>query len=237
MIATLSSAPGRDAKTMYPVNGSLHDWISYVFDHPVNDALPAWYWDIDVPVWEGTPEQITQYISETFQNSGELLARFSDEQLNQGFWFLVSGSCSEFMYALRDEKVPLPMRLRALRSFVPVFEQVMARRCSPHLSHLDEAGTNALNSACYMWWDHLPIHGEPENPARAAFDSEVLAVLRRILAIPHDACRESALHGIGHWVTDYPEAAEIVDDFLAGETKLRPELVGYALAAKDGNVL
>src|SRR4051812_41501497 len=126
------------------MNGSLSDWINYVFDHPINNPLPAWYWDIDSPQWDGTPEQVARYISETFERSGELLTQFSDEQLNQGFWFLVGSGCSDFMRALRDESVPLAVQLRALQSFVSVFEQVMAQRCSPHLSHLDEPGANPL---------------------------------------------------------------------------------------------
>lgn len=82
-----------------------------------------------------------------------------------------------------------------------------------------------------------PSHGRPEEPSRAEFDAEVLVVLRRLLAIPHDACRESALHGIGHWADYYPSAASIVDDFLANTSGLRPELVSYALGARIGGVL
>jgi hypothetical protein len=36
-----------------------------------------------------------------------------------------------------------------LRSFVPLFEHVMAARCSAHLCHLDE-DANPLNDSCYM---------------------------------------------------------------------------------------
>jgi hypothetical protein len=125
----------------------------------------------------------------------------------------------------------------ALRSFVPLFEQVMAVRCSPHLSHLDEPGANPLNGACYMWWDILPIHGSPDEPARAEFDAEVLKVQRRILAIPHDACRESALHGLGHWALYYPQVSEIIDENLRQTPDLRSELVAYAERAKIGYVL
>ena len=39
-----------------------------------------------------------------------------------------------------------------LRSFVPLFEKVMAVRCTQYLSHLSEAGAGALNTSCYMWW-------------------------------------------------------------------------------------
>jgi hypothetical protein len=223
--------------TLHFVNDShsLADWIAHVFDHPVSD--PAWHWSLDAPAWEGDSQHSATFIADTFERSGELLARFSDEQLNQGFWYLVSSSCSEFMFALVEPKVPLATRLRAVRSFVPLFEQVMAVRCSPHLSHLDEQPANPLNGACYMWWDILPIHGMPEEPGRTEFDAEVLRVLPRLLSIPHDACRESALHGISEWQWHYPVVSVVVDEFLARTPGLRPELVSYAQNAKVGNVL
>jgi hypothetical protein len=211
---------------------SLSDWIVHVFDHPV--TKPAWYWGENAPQWEDSPEHDATFIAEAFERSGKFLAPFSDEQLDQGFWYIVSNDGSEFMYSLVEPSVPARLRLRALRSFVPLFEQVMAARCSPHLSHLDERGANPLNRACYMWWDILPIHGRPDLPDRAEFDAEVLAVLRRLLAIPHDACRESALHGLGHWSIYYPAVAGIIDAFLSRSPNLRPELVAYAKSAKSG---
>jgi hypothetical protein len=211
----------------------LSDWIAHVFDHPVAD--PAWYWSNE-PIWEGSSEQTVAFIAETFERSAELLARFTDEQLNQGFWYLTSASCSDFMFVLKAPDVPLAARLRALRSFMPLFEQVMAVRCSPHLSHLDEQPANPLNSACYMWWDVLPLCGAPEEPARAELDAEVLKVIRQLLSIPHDACRESALHGVGEWYVFYPAVGAIVDEWLAQTPGLRPELVSYAQHAKIGYV-
>jgi hypothetical protein len=213
---------------------SLPNWIAHVFDHPVTE--PEWYWSHDAPEWHDGPEHIASLIADTFEQSAELLSRFSDAQLNQAFWFLVSGSGSDFMFALADSAVPLATRLRALRSFVPLFEQVMAARCTPHLSHLDEQPADPLNSACYMWWDILPIHGKPEEPDRTEFDAEVLRVLSRLLSIPHDACRESALHGVSEWQFYYPSAETIVDDWLAQTPGLRPQLLSYAQRAKVGMV-
>lgn len=212
---------------------SVTDWIAHVFDHPVAD--PSWHWSPDAPAWEGSSEETVTFIADTFERSGELLARFSDAQLNQGFWYLVS--CSDLMFALVEPAVPLPRRLRALRSFVPLFEQVMAVRCSPHLSHLDEQPANPLNGACYMWWDILPIHGRPGDTERAEFDAEVLRVLPQFLSIPHDACRESALHGVSEWQHYYPSVERVVDEFLERNPALRPELVSYAQRAKVGSVL
>ena len=213
---------------------SLPNWIAHVFDHPVAD--PAWHWSLDSATWDGSSQDTVTFIADTFERSGDLLSRFTDAQLNQGFWYLLSAGCSEFMFALVEPAVPLASRLRGLRSFVPLFEQVMAVRCSPHLSHLDEQPANPLNGACYMWWDILPIHGKPEEPDRTEFDAEVLRVLPRLLSIPHDACRESALHGVSEWQLYYPGAEAIVDEWLARTPDLRPQLASYAQRAKVGMV-
>ena len=42
-------------------------WIAHVFDHPA-------------------PARVVGHIAETFERSGELLARFSDARLDEGFW-------------------------------------------------------------------------------------------------------------------------------------------------------
>ena len=214
---------------------SLFRWVDHLFDHPV--AEPAWHWAIGAPRWDDSAEGVATLIARTFENSGELLNRFSAEQLNQGFWYLVSNSCSSFMLSLADPEVPSSIQIRTLRSFVPLFEQVMAVRCTPHLSHVDETGVGPLNSACYMWWDILPICGCPGESSRAAFDAAAIQVLQRILAIPHDACRESALHGLGHWSLEYPsQVAEVIAQFLTDTPGLRPELIAYAEQARDGDI-
>jgi hypothetical protein len=209
---------------------SLSEWIAYVFDQKVSD--PAWHFGLDAPELRLESQRAAQLIGETFENAGQLLSVFSDAQLNQAFWFLVSSGNSDYMYSLNDQTVPWPTRRRALRSIVPLFEQVMAKRCPPVLSHLDEPGASALNSACYMWWDIAPISesAQSEDP----FAIEVLDVMAAILAIPNDACRESALHGLGHWAHRHRQARAIIDDFLSKHSGLRAELVRYANAARTG---
>jgi hypothetical protein len=221
--------PANDAN---PLN--LQKWIAHVFDHPVTE--PVWYWSDDPGVWEDQPEHILSLVADTFEQSGELLSRFSDAQIDQGFWFLWAGPNNAFTEAFLDNDVPIASRLRALRSFVPLFQQVMAVRCSDHLSHLDEPGANPLNSSCYMWWDIAPIRGKLDDSERAEFDTEVLTVLQRLVAIQHNACHESALHGLNHWQPYYPEKiGNVIDNFLIRTPKLRPELINYALLAKAGN--
>lgn len=217
------------------MDATLDQWIRFVFDHPV--AETAWHFDIDAPYLELPPARTAELVAETFERSGELLQRFSDAQLNQGLWFLLHSGSSDYMFCLTLASVPWPVRRRALRSFVPLFRDVIADRCTRSLSHRSEPGSD-LNSACYMWWDLLPLGGDgdagrpPDN-----LKAEALAVLAELLETPHDACRESALHGLGHLALDHPEAALIIDRFIERSPDLRPELLAYARQARTGYIL
>ena len=118
-----------------------------------------------------------------------------------------------------------------------LFAKLFAPRCSPHLSHLDEAGASALNVSCYMWWDLIPFLGRPDDPARREIDDACLGVMERTLDLDSIACRESALHGLGHWHGGYPRRVEsAIDAFLGAHPDLRPELVRYARSARSGCV-
>jgi hypothetical protein len=133
--------------------------------------------------------------------------------------------------------VPVDARVRCLRSFVTVFRDVLAPRCTPHLSHLDEPGAAALNAACYMWWDILPFAARPDEASGHVLGAAALDAMAEMLALDAIACQESALHGLGHWRHRWPaEVTRIVDAFLRRNPTARPELVAYAKAARAGCV-
>ena len=209
---------------------SFDDWIAYVFDNP-----PDYRWFDLLDDWgELPPAVLVTYLTRLFEDARDLLDPFSNEQLNQSFWFLV-GSGSDAIHALFDEQVPWPDRRRCVRAIYTLFADCFAPRCGPFLSHRDESRDNALNSICYMWWDLFPTWGQPEEPRLAELDAELLAVMEQILALESDACRESALHGLGHWMRRYPRRVEtIIDAFLAAQPALRAELKQYALNARCG---
>jgi hypothetical protein len=214
---------------------SISQWISFVFDHSVTD--PAWHFSIDAPSLDPGPDRVAELIAETFEQAAELMSPFSNEQLNQGFWFLLSPGNSDYMCCLSDDTVSWTLRRRALRSFVPLFREVMSVRCTPSLGHREKVD-GTLNSACFMWWDLLPLsEGCAEEDEDVQLTDEILGVLSDILQIPHDACRESALHGLGHWAVHYPRAAAIIDRFLRESNALRPDLVEYAEQARAGRIM
>ena len=219
---------------------TFEEWLTYVFDHPASDLSNAWYWDTDLDWWDEDmhPAQTVQFLTRTFEHAAEVFQPYSDAQLNQGLWFIVSNACSNHMFALMDESVPWSARGRCIASIHQLYEQCFARRCSPHFSHLSEPGANPLNLVCYMWWDIIPIAAKPDDPARAELDQAILQVLDSTLQLDSIACRESALHGLGHWQMYYQErVGEIIDTFSMSHPQLPEKLEAYMKAAYTGSVL
>ena len=217
---------------------TFDQWLTHVFDHPVDPMKLEWYWDPDADWWDGPAAHTIEFLMRTFENSRDVLQPYSDAQLNQGLWYIVSNACSNHMFALTDSSVPWPARHRCVRSIHSLFEQCFAAHCTPHLSHLDEPGAGPLNSVCYMWWDIIPISGQPDNPEHTEIDKEILGVLESTLHIDSIACRESALHGLGHWHLSYPKQVEaIISAFLENKSELRKDLQTYAMNAYGGCIL
>jgi hypothetical protein len=230
---------------------SFEQWVAFVFDHPLpNPGQPNWYHDVnalgDDDVWwdiSAYPQTTIAYLIMLFENAPVVLAPFSEAQINQGLWYLVNNSCSDHMFALLDTRVSWPERKRCLFAIFTLFERFFAPRCSPHLSHLDtlESDTDhvsPLNLICYMWWDILPLYGQPQVPGRQEIDAACLEVMRLTLDLEVDACRESALHGLGHWAHEYRQQVETtINAWLARHQELEEELKAYAFAARRGRVL
>lgn len=220
-------------------NLTFEGWLAYVFDHPVEEGKKEWYWDIDADEWDEPAADTIQFLTRAFENAAVVLQPYSDAQLNQGLWFIADNSCSDHMFALLDASLPWPARQRCIRSIHNLYEQCFVRRCTPHLGHTTEPGTGPLNMVCYyMWWDIIPISGKPDVPEWSELDREILGVMESTLQLDSLACRESALHGLGHWQHQYPQrVGEIIDAFLMEHRELRKELETYAVNAYTGYVL
>jgi hypothetical protein len=66
-------------------------------------------------------------------------------------------------------------------------------------------------------------------------DRDILFVLCEVLQIPHLACQEAALHGLGHFARrDQPRVAAIIYRFLSDRPKIDPSIRNYALIVREG---
>lgn len=214
---------------------SIEEWIEFVFARPVTD--PAWFWEADADLWEGDAFRTAGLLVETFERSGELLEPFDDEQVNQGLSMLLHAGAPTALSVLASPELTPALRERVFESVFRLFEDVFAVRCSNALGHLDEESASPLNSLCYLWWDVFPVRPEHEFTGVDPAHEIVLGLLDRILDLPSDACRESALHGCARWQAPYPErVGESIDRFIWANRQIRTPLRNYAYAARHGDV-
>ena len=216
---------------MVATQARLEEWTAWIFEREDPEAS----WDEDAR-WIVLPEPVLlEYLTYAFENPGEVLGGFDDAQLAEGFRFLVSPEHGAQLRPCLDPELPAGERARAVRATARVFREVFAPRCTPVLCHLDEEQSE-LELACYMWWDESPFHADLEPELASA----CLDAMEETLAVPHDCCREAALHGLGHFHTTGPleeRRRAILERFLAAHPGVRPELREYAEAALAGAVL
>ncbi len=211
------------------------EWLDFVFDHEVSE--PQWYFDLGAPCFDATEEEEVELIRETFTRSGGDLKRYSDAQVNQGIWFLVSPAGSDYMFSIRDSNVPSANRVAAIRSIYRLYRDCFAARCSEILGHDDEPGGSALNSICYMFWDVCPISYLENVPDARELEDALFSVLRDTIRIPHRACIEGGLHGLGEVFHSYPERVQnILDEYLE-TARIDDILRAYAEKAREGAIL
>jgi hypothetical protein len=215
---------------------SFEEWVYFAFDHPAQG--PEWHADPEAPYWNGPAALTAEYLIRLFEDPCPALVGFGDDELNKGLWYLISPGLGEHMLCLDEPSLPIETRLRCVRACESLFRKLLLPRCSPHLSHCDWHGATPLNSICYMWWDIMPVYGGPEQQDRRALQAAALETMAAILKFDSIACQESALHGLGHWHSAFPEQVEsLIDAFIATHANAPPALLTYARSARCGCVL
>jgi hypothetical protein len=219
---------------------TFDQWLEAVFEHPVRDR--EWYWEENFETyWDGlglsdvlTIEYMTRLLL-----SPEQLKRYSLAQVAQGVWFLIGESSpGRSAYTLLNYDIPLSQRIDCVRAMTNFFRLFVA----PAAPGRANERKDKLQGACYMWWDILPIHGEPTYGDNTGGEPELhcacLDTMADILTIPSELCQLSALHGLNHWHPHHPQKVEqIVDDFLQGPLSLTNRIIEYAAEARLGNAL
>lgn len=210
---------------------SFEEWIACVFG-PAPDEM-------DPDALE--PAVSVAYLTKLFEHAPHVLMPFSETQIAQGLWYLVSARSSH-LYELLNPDVAWSERQRCISSIFTLFERFFSPRCSSYFSdgktqETESNKASPLTTICYMWWDSLPIAGTPDDPSRIEVDRAFLDVMGRLLDLPAAICQESALHGLGHWHLTYPHDVEaLIDRFLDRHPDLPSELREYALDAHKGLV-
>lgn len=217
---------------MPPAPATFEAWLDETFGRAVTgDHFPQFV-HRDVGEWpDPVPDELALgYLTRLFEHSEEALRYYSDRQIAAGLWELGPGDA----HCVYNRGLPIEARERLVGSVATFFRDFFDRRCSPKLSHLDREYTEPLNGICYMWWEVVTWGWAKDDPDAERLAARDLDVMETVLRLPNPACKESALHGLGHMVRRQPRAQAIIDRFLAEEKDISPELAGYARAAATG---
>jgi hypothetical protein len=204
-------------------------FVEFLFDRPENE--PAWYHDEGFVPPDLTAQTAVLHTLQLFRNIRIYASEFTEVQLCSGLNYLINPSCGDHCYTFLDASVLESDRAASLAAMYEVFHGVFQERCSDALSSVASPSIRLYNGICYMWWDVFPRHGI--SPPQTT-DHVILDTLTKILALDSKACKESALHGFGHWHVGYPELVENAID--RNKSKIPLELKQYAVRARTGDV-
>jgi hypothetical protein len=208
---------------------SFEDFVDFLFDHEVvrsregEDIEPEkWYWQADVTL---DTRRVVAFYQRLFDEPEFLLARYTKEQLEQGFWAIMGQHDFGVTNVIWIKSIAFEERAACVRSMYHLYERLFLRE--------------PLETSSFMWWDSLAYDWHCDNRSRAnggedeAMQDVMFETLERILDLPSELCQTAALHGLGH--LHHPNTEAAIDRYLQGS--VTPELRDYALAASRFEVL
>jgi hypothetical protein len=215
-----------------PSPASYEAWLDETFGRAVEgEGYPAFVWR-DVSEWpDPVPDHLAlEYLTRLFDKSEEALRYYSDRQIAAGLWELGPGDA----HCVYNRAIRIDAREHLIGSVATFFRDFFNSRCAPMLSHGATEHISPLNSICYMWWEVITWGWAKDDPDAERLSSRDLDVMEVVLQLSNPACREAALHGLGHMVGHRDRAGAIIDRFLAEAADASPELLAYARAARTG---
>jgi hypothetical protein len=177
-------------------DASFDQWLGFVFDHePLEegqDSGDAWYWTSEVELAVQPARQVA-HLLRLFERPDVLLSRFTEPQIEQGFWFMFSaGGTDWFLTPLWDPNVPWAAREACIRAIPSLYER---------LFDSDEEG----EGVAWMLWDFLAFGYDCGNrdPSRSEEDKRVQeamleAMSEMLLGSSSAMAQRAALHGLFH---------------------------------------
>lgn len=206
-------------------------WRDELFNHPPEtDPVEL---DHSQEFYEVPSVQAFDYVDRVLLDE-EAHALFTKEQLGIGINTIYSNCCSDlpFLYTTDCDE---PRRLVGTQNLVHLYRNYFERYCTASVGsigndHLD----GRMGFICYMFWDVFVLYHGNASPAMT---SAAIGVMSEALRSHNDNCLVSAIHGLGHWALDVPEAASVLKQWLRKPTTLNPEVIEYARAATTGMIL
>lgn len=163
----------------------------------------------------------------------EVHQRYSPKQIGIGLQLIYSNCCSNlcFCYLQAGDDA---RRVQGIRQMKLLYRNYFDRYCTQPVSSIGNDSEGWLDFTCYMLWDVFVLYPGSASPAMIHASIEVMS---DALTLTNDNCLVSALHGLGHWAFEVPEASSIITQWQRKPTTKNPEVLQYAAQAATGCIL
>ncbi len=180
---------------------------------------------------------IPEFVVQLHEDLPELMKDYTVWQLARGIDVIFNANVADYVFDLRDGSASFEKKVEAILSMKKLYSECFFKLCRPRLGHLSE-DMNELESFCYMIWDVSPLSYCENNDQKDRFYSAIAEVMEYALSLNNIACKESALHGLGHLISPphYPRAKDIIQNFIDKNKNADPRIIKYAEQAKTGMI-
>jgi hypothetical protein len=166
-------------------------------------------------------------------NDPDVHSLFEKTQLANGIKTIYSGNCSDLPFLYVTECTE-DRRIKGIRNLCNLYRNFFERYClTPVRSIGDGAEDDPMGFICYMFWDVFVLYPGNGTPGMIA---AAVDVMRGVLESSNDNCLMSAIHGLGHWVSNVPDAETALKLWLKRPTTRNLEVLKYARRATTGMI-
>ncbi|WP_404304935.1 hypothetical protein [Neorhodopirellula lusitana] len=179
------------------------------------------------------PNNAFDYVDQVLLDT-DVHSQFSKDQLGKGINTIYSNCCSDlpFLYTTECDET---RRIRGINNLVNLYRNFFDRHCTADVTDIgNDQSDGSMGYICYMLWDVFVLY--PGNATPAMIDAAIGA-MRSALESSNDNSLASAIHGLGHWAFDVPEAATTLKHWLQKPTTDNPVVLQYARAVTTGTIL
>ena len=180
-----------------------------------------------------TPYAAFDYIDRAL-NDIDVHSSFSKDQLGKGINFIYSSSCSDLPFPYTSE-CDEERRIAGIDNLVNLYRNYFDGHCMGAVRDIgNDRSDGPMGYVCYMFWDVFALHPGNGTPAMI---SAAIDVMRAALGSHNDNSLASAVHGLGHWAPDVPEAVITLQRWLQDPTTNNRKVLRYARDAMTGIIL
>jgi len=203
-------------------------WRSEIFGtppgtDPVSMELPEELYSL-------SPEESFDHIDRALVDA-EIHELYSKEQSGIALQLIYSNSCSDlpFCYTQAGDEA---RRIRGIGNLRHLYANFFDRYCVCPVKRIGcDLDDGDIGFVCYMLWDIFVLYPDVASPGMTDAALEVMA---GALESKNDHSIVSAIHGLGHWAADVPQASAILQKWLENPATENTVIHDYARQAATG---